>query len=151
MKFSRLPLLLLIAGIVLVRAEFYNDFEDEPHNYAAVEVENELRAKTTANLKAGNRELAGQYAYQLKGVRANLEESRGQLEAAEKTYQELIRSRDVAVKAAREKISSLQRDITDMKMHAKSHGRAERNGHGDDFRNRWLRRHAGSPARDGEG
>ncbi len=37
MKFSRLPLLLLIAGIVLVRAEFYNDFEDEPHNYAAVE------------------------------------------------------------------------------------------------------------------
>ncbi len=79
--------------------------------------ENDLRAKTAANLKAGNRQLAGQYAYQLKSVSANLEESRAQLEAAEATYKELIRSRDVAVKAAREKISSLQRDITDMKMH----------------------------------
>ncbi|MEM1295673.1 MAG: PspA/IM30 family protein [Verrucomicrobiota bacterium] len=76
----------------------------------------ELRAKTAANLKAGNRDLAGQYAYQLKGLNSNLEESRAQLEDAEKTYKELIRSRDVAVKGAREKIAALQRDITDMKM-----------------------------------
>ena len=75
-----------------------------------------LTAKTAANLKAGNREVAGQYAYRLKGVKDELEENRAQAEEAEKTYKELLQARDVAVKAARDKIESLKRDIDDMKM-----------------------------------
>ena len=64
----------------------------------------QLTAKAAANLKAGNRAVAGQYALQLKTVKEQLEENRQQLEAAEATYKKLIKSRDVAVKEARAKI-----------------------------------------------
>ncbi|MEM7014265.1 MAG: PspA/IM30 family protein [Verrucomicrobiota bacterium] len=76
----------------------------------------QLTAKTKANLKAGNRELAGQYAYRLKAAKDELEENQKQAEEAESTYKELLNARDVAVKAARDKIASLKRDIDDMKM-----------------------------------
>ena len=76
----------------------------------------DLRAKTTANLRAGNRELAGQYALRLQASTKNLEETRRQLDGAELTYQELLKARDVSVKAAREKIDSLKRSIDDMKI-----------------------------------
>ena len=76
----------------------------------------QLTAKTAANLKAGNRELAGQYAFRLKGVKDELEENRDQAAAAEGTYKELLHARDVSVKAARDKIESLKRDIDSMKM-----------------------------------
>lgn len=78
--------------------------------------EQELRAKTAANLKAGNKQLAGQYALRLQTVRGELEENRAQLEEAEKTYKELLEARDVSVKAARDKIESLRRGIDDMKV-----------------------------------
>ena len=39
-----------------------------------------------------------------------------QMEAAEKTYEELKRSRDIAVKAARDKIESLKRNISETKI-----------------------------------
>src|SRR6478609_12079804 len=54
--------------------------------------ERELRAKTTANLRAGNRELASQQALRFQTVQRELAENRTQLEAAEGTYKELLRA-----------------------------------------------------------
>jgi phage shock protein A len=76
----------------------------------------ELKAKTTAHLRAGNREAAGQYALRLQSVKQQLTENRTQLEQAEATYKNLIRSRDVAVKAARAKIESLKAALDDLKI-----------------------------------
>jgi phage shock protein A len=76
----------------------------------------DLRAKTAANLRAGNRDSAGQYALRLQTVERELEENRKQLEQAEQTYRNLITARDVAVKAARAKIESLKGAITDLRM-----------------------------------
>lgn len=76
----------------------------------------DLRAKTTANLRAGNREAAGQYAIRLQTVERELEENRKQLEQAETTYKELTRAREVAVSTARAKIEALRSSISDMKM-----------------------------------
>jgi phage shock protein A len=78
--------------------------------------ERDLRAKATANLKAGNRDAAAQYALRLQTVQRELEDNRGQLEQAEKTYRELLKARDVAVSAARAKIEGLKSAITDMRM-----------------------------------
>ena len=78
--------------------------------------ERELRAKAAAHLKAGNREAAGQYALQLQSTTTQLAENRQQLEAAEKTYQNLIKARDVAIKAAQSKIESLKYALTDLKI-----------------------------------
>ena len=70
--------------------------------------ERELRARTTANLKAGNQEAAGQSALRLQMVQRELEENRRQLGQAEETYKNLVMAREVAVKAARTKIESLR-------------------------------------------
>jgi phage shock protein A len=78
--------------------------------------ERDLRAKAAANLRAGNREVAGQYALQLQNSSAQLIENRKQLEAADKTYQDLIKARDVAIKAARDKIELLKYALTDLKI-----------------------------------
>ncbi|MFC5050504.1 PspA/IM30 family protein [Rubritalea spongiae] len=78
--------------------------------------ENELRAKTAAHLKAGNRQLAGEFAMKLKKVDAEHDDVKVQLEDAEKHYKELIRARDVSVKEAKAKIEELRRGIDDMKV-----------------------------------
>lgn len=78
--------------------------------------ERDLRAKTTANLRAGNRDTAAQYALRLQTIERELSENRTQLEQAEKTYKDLVRARDVAINAARTKIESLKSGITDLKM-----------------------------------
>jgi len=78
--------------------------------------EQDLRARTTANLKVGNREAAGQYALRLQTITKQLLENRTQLEQAEKTYKDLLMARDVAINAARQKIESLKAGINDMKM-----------------------------------
>jgi len=78
--------------------------------------ENDLRAKTAANLKLGNREVAGQYALRLKTVQRELDDQRQQMEQAETTYKELVRARDVAVSIARSKIEALKSGISDLKM-----------------------------------
>jgi phage shock protein A len=78
--------------------------------------ENELRAKTSANLKLGNRQAAGQYALRLQTVERELAENRKQMEQAETTYKELVRARDVAITIARQKIESLKAGISDLKM-----------------------------------
>ncbi|GMV24930.1 MAG: hypothetical protein AMXMBFR58_09610 [Phycisphaerae bacterium] len=78
--------------------------------------ERDLRAKTAANLKVGNRDAAGQMALRLQTVQRELTENRAQLEQAEKTYKELVAARDVAINAARSKIESLKRDLSDLKV-----------------------------------
>jgi phage shock protein A len=86
--------------------------------------ENELRAKTTANLRVGNKEAAGQMALRLQTVTAQLKENRAQLESAEKTYQELVRAREVSVRAAQDKIEALKFGLSDLKI---KHATAELN------------------------
>ena len=76
----------------------------------------DLRAKATANLKAGNKSAAGQYALRLQTVERELGENRQQLEQAETTYQNMVKARDVAVNNARAKMESLRGAIADMKM-----------------------------------
>jgi phage shock protein A len=76
----------------------------------------DLRAKTTANLRAGNRDAAGQYAIRLQSIEKDLEENRKQLEQAETTYKDLVRARDVSVTTAKAKIEALRSSISDMKM-----------------------------------
>ena len=76
----------------------------------------DVRAKTTAHVRAGNNAAAGQYALRLQSVEAQLEENRKQLEQAEATYKNLVKARDVAVQTARAKIESLKGAINDMRM-----------------------------------
>ncbi|HOX39327.1 MAG TPA: PspA/IM30 family protein [Candidatus Brocadiia bacterium] len=78
--------------------------------------ERDLRAKTSANLKAGNRKVAAQYAFRLQTLTRELADNREQLKQAEETYQNLIKARDVAISAARAKIEALKSSIDDMKM-----------------------------------
>ena len=78
--------------------------------------ERELRAKTAAHLKAGNRESAGNFALDLQQVQAQLTENREQLEVAETTYKDLEKARGVSVEIARDKIDKLKYAIGDMKV-----------------------------------
>jgi phage shock protein A len=78
--------------------------------------ERDLRAKASANLRAGNRDAAAQYALRLQTIQRELAENRTQLEQAEKTYRDLVKARDVAINAARQKIEALKAGISDMKM-----------------------------------
>ena len=78
--------------------------------------ERELRAKATANLRAGNRDVASQYALRLQTVQRELEENRTQLGQAETTYKELLKARDVSVHAAQAKLESLKNSIDDLKI-----------------------------------
>jgi len=76
----------------------------------------DLRAKTTAHLRAGNKSAAGQYALRLQTIESQLEENRKQLEQAEATYRNLVKARDVAVQSAKAKIQGLKGAINDMRM-----------------------------------
>ena len=78
--------------------------------------ERELRAKTAAQLRANNRDAAGQYALRLQTIQRELGENRKQLEQAETTYKELIRARDVAIKSAQSKIEALRFGLDDLKI-----------------------------------
>lgn len=78
--------------------------------------ERDLRAKATANLRAGNRDVAAQYALRLQTVTRELEENRTQLEQAETTYRELLRARDIAIKSAQAKLDALRASIDDLKV-----------------------------------
>lgn len=78
--------------------------------------ERDLRAKATAQLRAGNKEAAGQYALRLQTVQRELAENRAQAGDAEKTYQELVRAREVSIKAAQKKIEDLKYALSDLKI-----------------------------------
>lgn len=77
--------------------------------------ETELRARTAANLKAGNREAAGKLALQLQKVDTEHDDVRTQMEEADARYKELVKARDVSVKQAKERIEQLVRDLDEMK------------------------------------
>ena len=78
--------------------------------------ERELTARVAANIKVGNRAVAGQLAMELQTVKAQLEENRTQLVAAEETYKKLVKSRDVSVQEAKAKIEKLNRLMTETEM-----------------------------------
>ena len=78
--------------------------------------ERELTARIAANLKAGNRAVAGQMALEFQTVKAQLEENRKQLELAEETYKKLLKTREVAVQEAQAKIEKLKRLLTETEM-----------------------------------
>ncbi|MEK6702421.1 MAG: hypothetical protein AABZ53_09170 [Planctomycetota bacterium] len=78
--------------------------------------EKDLRAKTAANLKVGNKQAAGQYALRLQTVTRELTENRAQLESAETTYQNLLKARDVAISTAQSKLEALRRDLDGLKV-----------------------------------
>ncbi|MGQ0799794.1 MAG: PspA/IM30 family protein [Pseudomarimonas sp.] len=78
--------------------------------------EKELRARTTAHLRAGNKSAAAQNALRLQSISRDLEENRRQMDQADETYKNLLKARDVAVNAARSKIESLKGALNDMKM-----------------------------------
>lgn len=80
------------------------------------EREKDLRAKTAANLRAGNTELAGSYALDLQKVTQELDETRKSMMEAEKTYQDLKQAREVTVNAAKKKIDTLSYNISDMEV-----------------------------------
>jgi DNA repair exonuclease SbcCD ATPase subunit len=69
-----------------------------------------------AHLKSANQEVAAQYALRLQNLRRDLEENRAQAKSAEETYQELLRAREFAVKAAHQKIEALKNAIDDMRI-----------------------------------
>ena len=76
----------------------------------------DLRAKTAANLRAGNKDLAGQLALRYQAGKKELDENRAQLSDAEKTYQELLRAREAAVTAARSKIEEITRGLREVQI-----------------------------------
>ncbi len=80
------------------------------------EQEEELRAKTAANLKAGNRAAAGQLALKLKQIGKSHDDVATQFEEAENRYKELIRARDLSVREAKERIEKVSRGINDMEV-----------------------------------
>ncbi len=78
--------------------------------------EKELTARIAANIKVGNRAVAGQMALELQTVKSQLDENRQQLVLAEETYKKLVKSRDVAVQEAQGKIEKLKKMITEAEM-----------------------------------
>lgn len=78
--------------------------------------EQQVKAKATAHLKAGNKDAAGQYALRLQSVRRQLEENRIQLEQTEETYQNLVKARDVSIQQAQAKIRELKHALDDLKI-----------------------------------
>ena len=78
--------------------------------------EEQLKAKATALLKAGQREAAAKVALDFKNIQAEHDDIKTQLEDAELRYKELVNARDVSVKAAKSKIEELRRGIDDMKV-----------------------------------
>jgi len=78
--------------------------------------EREYAAKAAAHLKVGNRGAAGQYALQLKTIKEQLDENRMQLEGADDTFNKLVKTRDVAVRDAQQKIESLKRMLSETEM-----------------------------------
>ena len=78
--------------------------------------EQDIKAKAAAHLRAGNQQAAGDLALELQNVRLELKDNRSQLDDAEKTYKDLVASRDIAIKSARGKIEALKRGINDLQM-----------------------------------
>ena len=79
-------------------------------------------------------------ALRLQTVSAQLKENRAQLESAEKTYQELVRAREVSMRAAQDKIEALKFGLSDLKIKNATAG-TQRDGRRDDPEDRRFGRH----------
>ncbi len=78
--------------------------------------EADLRVKIKALIQTGRRELAGQLAVRLDAIDKEGNEVLTRLTESETKYKELTKARDLSVKAAKEKMEKLGRDIKGMKM-----------------------------------
>ncbi len=78
--------------------------------------EKDLMAKAAANVKAGNKELAGRYALERKNIIDALNGYKVQLETAKKTYAELVKTKEITVKEAKAKLESLSQKLSQVKM-----------------------------------
>lgn len=75
----------------------------------------DLREKTAAHLRAGNQEVAGQYALRFQAAGRELADTHEQLRQAEETYAALVKARDEAVRAAQAKIDALRQSVDELK------------------------------------
>jgi phage shock protein A len=75
-----------------------------------------LEPKLRSRLDAGDRAGAGRHALRLEAVGGELAQHRAQRQEAEGTYKELVRAREVALVAARDRIESLKRGIGELKV-----------------------------------
>lgn len=75
-----------------------------------------LEPKLRARLAAGDRVGAGRNAVRLEAIVSERAQHGTQLAEAEATYKELVRAREVALVAAKEKIEGLKRSIGDYKV-----------------------------------
>ena len=71
--------------------------------------------KLQARLNAGDRAGAGRHALRLQQVAEELQSCRQQLSEAEAMYRELTRSREIALRAARDKLEGLRSSISAMR------------------------------------
>lgn len=78
--------------------------------------EQELLAKVQANMAAGNQDLAGQYALQIKELKESAANHVKNLEECQKEYEELQESRNTAVQEARARISKLEQKLSEVEM-----------------------------------
>lgn len=78
--------------------------------------ENDLRLKIKALIQADKRELAAQLAVRLQSVDKEHDEVVEQLTSSETKYKELTKARDISVKAAKEKMENLTKDIKGLKI-----------------------------------
>lgn len=76
----------------------------------------QLEPKLQALLAAGDRVRAGDHALRLSRLGEEREHQAAQLAEAEALYRELLRSRDVALRAARDKLESLKRSIGELRV-----------------------------------
>ncbi|NLM17011.1 MAG: hypothetical protein GX221_04770 [Candidatus Riflebacteria bacterium] len=79
--------------------------------------EMEYDAKIKANLKAGNKRVAGQLALQLKNIRWQLEENTAQLEEQEALYQAFEADRTKMIEDSKTKIAQLKHQLTETEMY----------------------------------
>ncbi len=78
--------------------------------------ERELTAKVSVHIKAGNRKIAGEIALQLQSAKTQLQENREQLVQGEETYKKLIKTRDITVQEAKQKIEKLKMMLSETKI-----------------------------------
>jgi len=67
-------------------------------------------------IQAGKRELAGQLAVRFQAIQTESDSVDIQFKECETQYKELIRARDISVKAAKDKIEEISRGMNDLKV-----------------------------------
>ena len=76
----------------------------------------ELEPKLRMRLEVGDRVTAGQHALRLESIAKEIDQYTSQHVEAEATYRELVRARQVAIVAAKDKIEGLKRSIGDYRV-----------------------------------